>query len=311
MTKVCIFVFFVVVCTFLSAQEKFAKYDDSRFDELFKGVSKYYTKEQLKQLLSRKEVAGEDIETEKNLKYIFDPVSVKKQVQAHEDFIEKLVNETTVRKGFEFFSKYYSVFEAVYENTKVHPADIIAILNWESKLGEITGTQQIIKIFIGQYFFAEKYNDAFVKEGAFEKENAISRADALKRIEKLKKNALGNLIALLIQASQKKFDPAQVKGSWAGAIGFPQFMPASMKFAVDGNKDGKIDLFTMEDAIASVASYLKEHGYHTKGSEYSFKRYNPDKIYAKGVKMYSDLGKKAGIEPGKCPSSASACPLDI
>ena len=77
-------------------------------------------------------------------------------------------------------------------------------------------------------------------------------------------------------------------------------MPASMKFAKDGNGDGKIDLFVMEDAIVSVANYLKLHGYFEKGSVAAFKAYNNDKIYAEGVKKYSDLVKKAGAAVDSC-----------
>ena len=121
-----------------------------------------------------------------------------------------------------------------------------------------------------------------------------------RRVERLKKNAFSNFKALLIQAKEKNFDPLEVKGSWAGAIGFPQFMPASMKFAKDGNGDGKIDLFVMEDAIVSVANYLKLHGYSEKGNVAAFKAYNNDKIYAEGVKKYSDLVKKAGAAAGSC-----------
>jgi membrane-bound lytic murein transglycosylase B len=296
---------------FVTAQEIKVTYDQPRFDALYKTVSKHYKKDELKALLQSSEVADIDTETEKNLKFIFHPLSVKKQALKHEEFIAKLVNEETVKQGVEFFAKYNKVLEETYKKTKVHPADIIAIINWESRLGAFTGTQQVIKIFTGQYFFAEKYNDLHLKEGSYDLEGAMSREGALKRIERLKRNALGNLAALLVQAKLKNFDPAAVRGSWAGAIGYPQFMPASMRYAVDGNNDGKIDLFTMEDAIASVANYLKENGYHSKGREHSFKRYNPDRIYAKGVKMYGDMARKAGIEPGKCPKTESACPIDL
>ena len=91
----------------------------------------------------------------------------------------------------------------------------------------------------------------------------------------------------------------------------PSLCICAYQFAADGNNDGTIDLFTMEDAIASVANYLKENGYHSKGREHSFKRYNPDRIYAKGVKMYGDMARKAGVEPGKCPPSGAACPIDL
>ncbi|HQN73823.1 MAG TPA: lytic murein transglycosylase [bacterium] len=311
MKKLLMFSLFFFVNTVLFSQTVTFKYSEDRFEALYKTVSKHYKKDELKQLLEKSEVKEIDPATDKNLRFILNPRSVKQQASKHEDYIAKLVNDETIRKGVIFFAKYYAAFEQVYKNTKVHPADIIAILNWESKLGEMTGDQQIIKIFIGQYFFAENYNEILKKEGAYEKEGAMTFEQADKRIERLKKNALGNLTALLTQAKLKNFDPATVKGSWAGAIGYPQFMPASMCFATDGNNDGKIDLFTMEDAIASVANYLKENGYHSKGREHSFKRYNPDRIYAKGVKMYGDMARKAGVEPGKCPPSGAACPIDL
>jgi membrane-bound lytic murein transglycosylase B len=311
MTRPLIFLLFFFMNTALFSQAMTFKYSEERFEALYKAVSKHYKKEELKELLERKDVAQIDAATEKNLRFILNPQSVKQQAKKHEDYTAKLVNDETVKKGVDFFAKYYAVFEQVYKNTKVHPADIIAILNWESKLGEMTGDQQIIKIFIGQYFSAEDFNAILIKEGAYEKEGAMTREQADKRIERLKKNALGNLTALLTQAKLKNFDPVTVKGSWAGAIGYPQFMPASMCFAADGNNDGHIDLFIMEDAIASVANYLKENGYHSKGREHSFKRYNPDSIYAKGVKMYGDMARKAGVEPGKCPPVGAACPIDL
>ncbi len=116
----------------------------------------------------------------------------------------------------------------------------------------------------------------------------MKRAVALKRIKKIKKRALNNLSQLLMQAKTKGFDPKTVKGSWAGAIGIPQFMPASMKFAGDGDRNGNIDLNTIPDAIFSVAKYLKQNKYKERGKEYAFKRYNPSDMYVRGVKLYSE-----------------------
>ena len=205
-----------------------------------------------------------------------------------------------MKNGVDFFSKYKDLFCKTYAETKVEASDIIGILNWESRLGTITGEQKIIRIFAAQYFSGEKRNEELIQSGEYKKEGAMSVEAGRKRVERLKKNAFANFKALLIQAKEKSFDPLEVKGSWAGAIGFPQFMPASMKFAKDGNGDGKIDLFVMEDAIASVANYLKLHGYSEKGSIPAFKAYNNDKIYAEGVKKYSDLVKKAGAAVDSC-----------
>ena len=57
--------------------------------------------------------------------------------------------------------------------------------------------------------------------------------------------------------------PDALKGSWAGAMGQSQFMPSSyLKWAVDGDGDGRRDIWTsLPDVFASIASYLKEHGW--------------------------------------------------
>ena len=54
----------------------------------------------------------------------------------------------------------------------------------------------------------------------------------------------------------------ELEGSWAGAFGYPQFLPSSYnKWAVDGNGDGIIDLFDVDDAIFSIANYLRCNGW--------------------------------------------------
>ena len=56
-----------------------------------------------------------------------------------------------------------------------------------------------------------------------------------------------------------------LQGSWAGAFGFVQFMPSTfLKFAVDFDGDGFIDLFTPKDALASAANYLMSIGWQFK-----------------------------------------------
>ena len=84
--------------------------------------------------------------------------------------------------------------------------------------------------------------------------------------ETLFKNQLEDLVVLCWKENSKAvaFKKCLTQsGSYAGAIGLPQFMPGSiLRFAVDGDLDGKIDLRNSpEDAIASVANFLKEHGW--------------------------------------------------
>ena len=66
----------------------------------------------------------------------------------------------------------------------------------------------------------------------------------------------------LLLARDLGFDVFSVRGSYAGAIGIPQFMPGSYRrFAVDFDGDGTVDLRrNTADAIGSVANFLKQHG---------------------------------------------------
>lgn len=69
---------------------------------------------------------------------------------------------------------------------------------------------------------------------------------------------------------EQKLDPSEVQGSYAGAIGWPQFMPSSIRrYAVDFDGDGRIDLQRSPvDAIGSVAKYLADHGWQSQQVTY-------------------------------------------
>jgi membrane-bound lytic murein transglycosylase B len=99
--------------------------------------------------------------------------------------------------------------------------------------------------------------------------------------------AYKELLALISHSRDQDADPLSVPGSIYGAIGLCQFMPSNLRlFAVDGNNDGKVDLFDPEDAIPSVANYLKLHGWEGTGRETrhaSLKRYNKSNIYANTI----------------------------
>jgi membrane-bound lytic murein transglycosylase B len=73
----------------------------------------------------------------------------------------------------------------------------------------------------------------------------------------------GELEHYLVFTRERKIDPLRVKGSYAGAIGIPQFMPGSYRrFAVDFDGDGQINLATSPaDAIGSIGNFLKAHGW--------------------------------------------------
>jgi membrane-bound lytic murein transglycosylase B len=73
----------------------------------------------------------------------------------------------------------------------------------------------------------------------------------------------GELEALLLLAREQRRDPLSYRGSYAGALGLPQFLPSSVRrWAVDFDDSGRIDLAaSAADAIGSVANFLHEHGW--------------------------------------------------
>ena len=74
------------------------------------------------------------------------------------------------------------------------------------------------------------------------------------------------LEALLLLAREENRDPLEYSGSFAGAIGLPQFLPSSMRqWALDFDGDGKVDITnSADDAIGSVAHFLAEHGWQNE-----------------------------------------------
>ena len=75
----------------------------------------------------------------------------------------------------------------------------------------------------------------------------------------------GEIEQFLTTQSRRNADPFEAKGSYAGAMGMPQFMPSSIaQYAVDFDGDGKIDLWNSpDDVIGSVANYFKSYGWQT------------------------------------------------
>ena len=126
--------------------------------------------------------------------------------------------------------------------------------------------------------------------------------------------ALNELKDLLVAGCRFGWDLFQIPGSPTGAIGLAQFEPSSLNVAVDGNDDGKIDLFDPADAILSVAHYLETRGWDSEpqhrqraiyayyGGNYDADRY---KYYMRAVLKYADeVGEYLKDHPME-PESAS------
>jgi lytic murein transglycosylase len=87
------------------------------------------------------------------------------------------------------------------------------------------------------------------------------------------------LIAALTMIERGDVKASTMKGSWAGALGQPQFMPSSyLKYAVDFDRDGHPDIWnSIPDSLASIAHYLQQEGWQ-KGRDWGFEVSIPDNV---------------------------------
>ncbi|MBT5208524.1 MAG: lytic murein transglycosylase B, partial [Halieaceae bacterium] len=111
----------------------------------------------------------------------------------------------------------------------------------------------------------------------------------------------------LVLAYESGKDPLALKGSYAGAMGYGQFMPSSYRaYAVDYDGDGVADIWTnADDAIASVANYFLRHGWEPGAPVIVPANYDGDssEIFAGGLKPEKTVGELA--EEGFAPRSAT------
>ena len=112
----------------------------------------------------------------------------------------------------------------------------------------------------------------FLKTGRYDEVVRLCQAFASAYAQKLRCQRFGETpegrpMLALIASWDGVLDPAKARGSYAGAMGWPQFMPSSFrKWAVDGDADGHRDIWgNPADVIASVAYYFQQHGWQRGG----------------------------------------------
>ncbi|MBT3231766.1 MAG: hypothetical protein HN356_03035 [Calditrichaeota bacterium] len=183
-------------------------------------------------------------------------------------------NRTLVRKGA--------------GDNKVPLSIIVSIMFVETKLGRVLGDKLVFNVF---WSLAVADHPDVMNE--FLNKKDINNPDSRKRLKKRSAWGRKELRELVALSMEKKLDPLSLKGSWAGAFGLAQFLPSSYRhYSRDGNGDGVIDLFTIEDATASIDNYLRKNGWRQNGTRQQHKktimRYNISSHYADCVMTLSD-----------------------
>jgi membrane-bound lytic murein transglycosylase B len=146
------------------------------------------------------------------------------------------VTERRIREGTEFWLAHRQELDRASVRSGVPPEILAAILGVETYYGRLTGSYRVIDA-LATLAFDYPPRSAFFKD---------------------------ELAQYLLLTREMHLDPFSVKGSYAGAMGAPQFMPSNYRrYAVDADADGRIDLWSnWSDVCASVGNYLKEHGWN-------------------------------------------------
>nr|WP_319490238.1 lytic murein transglycosylase [uncultured Desulfobacter sp.] len=178
------------------------------------------------------------------------------------------------------------------EEFSVDKTIITAILLVETRLGTYLGKRTVINTLATMAALTDKELAERVWL-AISDNKKPERAVFDKKVDQKSSWGYEELKALISYADREGIDPVTVKGSYAGAMGIPQFMPSNaLMLARDGNQDGKVDLFDHDDAIFSVASYLKHHGWKSglsrqRQHEVLF-QYNHSNYYVDALLKISD-----------------------
>ena len=155
------------------------------------------------------------------------------------DYRKIFIEKKRLVKGVEFWKQHQEDIEKISQQYQVPAEMFIAIIGVETRYGKITGSYKVL--------------DALVTLGF----DYPPRAKFFR----------GQLEEYLLLAKEQGLDPLSLKGSYAGAMGYGQFIPGSYRaYAVDFDGDGVVDIWNNTgDAIASVANYFKRHKWQPGG----------------------------------------------
>jgi len=194
------------------------------------------------------------------------------------------LNPQRVEAGVQFWNRHADAIGRAAMEFGVPGEIIVAIIGVETVYGRNVGTYRVIDALATLAFDYPKRAEFFREE----------------------------LENYLVFAREMRIDPLAVKGSYAGAIGIPQFMPGSYRrFAVDYDGDGRADLAASPaDAIGSVGNFLRAHGW-VRGKPAAFGA----QVTGEGWRKLVDGGvtpvHRAGDLPGFGVRPAAPLPSDV
>ena len=172
-----------------------------------------------------------------NIKFLPNVIKYDRyQPEFYEDtktYISKRTSSKKVSKGVDFYKKNTNLINTVENLYNIEKELLLALMGIETNFGTYVGKMDILSS-LATLSFDKRRSEFFSSE----------------------------LIILLRLIENKQIDYKTLYGSWAGAFGFFQFMPSTMKnYAIDYDKNSYIDLKNNNDAYASAANYLSKIGW--------------------------------------------------
>ncbi|HQZ60101.1 MAG TPA: lytic murein transglycosylase B [Acinetobacter sp.] len=212
----------------------------------------------------------------RNLPNILTIMTRPGESKAWYDYRSMFLVEGTIQRGVRFENQYENALNRAEQQFGVPKAVILGILGVETGYGANKGGFITRDALATLAFGYPRRADYFSDE----------------------------LAALIAWTYKEGYPTNSIVGSYAGAIGYPQFMPSNIqKLGVDYDGNGHIDLRnSAEDAIGSIANYLAQHGWQRDrpiGFRARYLGNNPDEVIAKDLTQpipYGEL-KKRGISP--------------
>lgn len=208
---------------------------------------------------------------------------------------KRFVDPIRLRSGTEFWQQHYGLLQETENKYGVPASIIVAIIGVETVYGRHTGDYSVLNALATLGF---SYPD-----------------DSRPERGELFRNQLADLIDL---HHREKLNARHAYGSYAGAMGLPQFMPGSlMRYAVDGDNNGKIDLFnSMPDIVESVANFLIVHGWQPQLPIFPDATLptNPDKFVNGGLEptlSFTELQEAGAKALAETPQPWQTRPLGV
>ncbi len=202
---------------------------------------------------------------------------------------DQFLSTYSVRKAERYLHRHQSTLKEVEQRFGVPQEVVVAVLMVETALGTYPGKYMTINML--STMAASKHpqvREQILASLTEEQRKMQSPTVISKRLTKRANRGYRELKALINYVQKNDIDPFAVVGSSEGAIGIPQFLPSNIEYyGRDGDGDGRIDLLNHNDAIASVANFLRAHRWGKAQGDKEKKKvilyYNRSNYYADTV----------------------------